>query len=100
LQTIQILEIFVYDSQWKIDSGVTANHELNWDVEAVVEQIWNDLGGTVTRPAIRKELAKVIPAFQDARVTTYVPIFVRRRTVERLQSGHRGGEELKVLAGA
>jgi hypothetical protein len=90
-------EILVSDSQQKIDSGATASNELDWDVESVVDQIWGDLGGTVTRPAIRRELAQVILAFSDARVKTYVPIFVRRQTVERLRSGHQGGPAREAL---
>jgi hypothetical protein len=59
----------------------------DWDVQLVVEQIWSDLGGAVSRTAIRQEVAQVIPAFADARITTYVPIFVRRRTLAQLRTG-------------
>lgn len=58
-----------------------------WDLQLVVEQIWSDLGGAVSRTAIRQEVAEVIPIFADVRITTYVPIFVRRRTVARLRTG-------------
>jgi hypothetical protein len=61
-----------------------------WDVQPVVEQVWSDLGGIVSRTVICRELAEVIPAFEDARITIYVPIFVRRQTVERLRTGLSG----------
>jgi hypothetical protein len=58
----------------------------DWDLQLVVEQVWSDLGGTVSRAAICQELTEVIPTFDDARITTYVPIFVRRLTVARLRA--------------
>lgn len=96
------------DSQPTIDSGATGSGHPDWDVETVVEQVWTDLGGTVSRPAIRREVAEVICAFEDARITTYVPLFVRKRTVERLRigpsrvsmgQGRRAGDEVAVVAG-
>ena len=74
----------------KLESREVAHGDLDWDVESLVEQIWADLGGQVSRLAIRHKVADVVPAFQDARITTYVPIFVRRRTVEQLRAGLSG----------
>ena len=74
----------------KLESGEVVGGSLDWDVESLVEQIWTDLGGQVSRLAIRHQVADVVPAFQDARITTYVPIFVRRRTVEQLRAGLSG----------
>lgn len=71
----------------KLESREVAGDTLDLDVESLVEQIWTDLGGQVSRLAIRHQVADVVPAFQDARITTYVPIFVRRRTVEQLRAG-------------
>ena len=77
-------------SRPELESGEVAGGNLDWDVESLVEQIWTDLGGQVSRLAIRQQVADVVPAFQDARITTYVPIFVRRRTVEQLRAGLSG----------
>ena len=79
------------DNNQRMENGATARRHSEWDVEPVVEQIWSDLGGTVTRPDIRREIDQVLPAFKDARITTYVPIFVRQRTVARLRTGSAGG---------
>ena len=62
-----------------------------WEVEPVVEQVWSDLGGGVTRSDIRREIENVLPIFKGARITTYVPIFVRQRTVARLRTGSAAG---------
>ena len=56
------------------------------DLEAITEQIWGDLEGKTSRADIRRVLAEIAPAYSDARVKTYVPIFLRRDVVRRLQS--------------
>jgi hypothetical protein len=78
------------DNNQRMEHGATAGGRPEWDVEPVVEQIWSDLGGTVTRPDIRREIEQVLPTFEDARITTYVPIFVRQRAVARLRAGLAG----------
>ena len=78
------------ESRPKLEIGEVVGGNLDWDIESLVEQIWTDLGGQVNRLAIRHQVADVVPAFQDARITTYVPIFVRRRTVEQLRAGLSG----------
>jgi hypothetical protein len=75
------------DSKPYSESELFTGIHRDWDVKPVIEQIWKELGGTVSRPAICQELAEVIPAFDNARITTYVPIFVRRRTLARLRTG-------------
>jgi len=75
------------ESEPYTESKPFAGTNPDWDVQLGVEQIWSDLGGTLSRTAIRQEVAEVIPVFDDARITTYVPIFVRRRTLARLRTG-------------
>ena len=48
------------------------------DTEAVVEQIWNDLNGTISRSDIREVISEISLIYNDVRITTYVPIFLRR----------------------
>lgn len=54
-------------------------------LDNLIEQIWRDLGGQVPRQQIRQVAAEVTAEFHDATVTAFVPIFVRRRTRERLK---------------
>ena len=53
-------------------------------VEAIIEQIWDDLGGSASRSDIRTALMEVAPAYEGVRVKTYVPIFLRRDVTRRL----------------
>lgn len=71
----------------KTGTGTDASSYPDWDVETLIEQIWNDLGGTVTRSTIRQVLMEVIPRYESARIQTYVPIFVHKETVKQLRVG-------------
>jgi len=53
------------------------------DIEVVIEQIWDDLNGTTSRSEIRKAITELAPLYEDARITTYVPIFLRRDALRR-----------------
>jgi hypothetical protein len=57
------------------------------DTEAIIEQIWDDLGGATSRSVITETVLEVAPAFQAARVKIYVPIFLRKEVLRRLQGG-------------
>jgi len=54
------------------------------DLEAIIEQIWKDLGDTASRSDIRSVVIEVSPRYADARIFTYVPIFMRKEVLRRL----------------
>ena len=54
--------------------------------DALVEAIWSELAGVADRETIREVAADVAVEFRRASITQFVPIFIRRRTVERLRS--------------
>jgi hypothetical protein len=59
------------------------------DIEAVIEQIWNDLDGTTSYSEIRRVITEVAPLYDDVRITTYVPIFLRRDVLRRFSQYQR-----------
>ena len=59
------------------------------DTEALIEQIWNDLNGTTSRSEIRKVITELAPLYEDVRITTYVPIFLRRDVLRRFSQDQR-----------
>ena len=103
------------EEEGKMNTGVLINEDgpqlmendqaagsSNWDKETIIEQIWRDLGGVTTHEEIRKALMEVAPAYENARVKTFVPIFLRRDVLQRLQDGvvqTYGEEELKLESG-
>ena len=54
--------------------------------EQLVEEIWRDLEGRVTRETIFQVAIEVATRFQAVAVTTFVPIFIRRQTSEQLKA--------------
>jgi hypothetical protein len=68
-----------------VDSAKRVKH-LEKILESVVEDIWRDLDGQVTHEQIRQAANEIATQFHDATVTTFVPIFIRRRTREKLRS--------------
>lgn len=53
--------------------------------ESLIDDIWRDLDGRIDRDQIREVATKVAREFVDATVTSFVPLFIRRRTYERLK---------------
>lgn len=63
------------------------SHEISeWDTETLTELIWTEMRGTVPRPLIRQVLAEVKPKFEDARIKTFVPIFIHRQAITQLRA--------------
>ena len=58
----------------------------DWDVDTIVEQIFSDLNGALARSEIQEILKEVIRKYESARIQIYVPIFIRRDTVNQLKS--------------
>ena len=75
------------ESKPKTGTETVARSSLDWDVETLLEWVWNHMEGTVSRSTIRQVLAEVIPNYESARVQTFVPIFVHKETVKRLRTG-------------
>jgi hypothetical protein len=57
-----------------------------WSIETVSEQILRELNGTVSLATILKVLKEVVPNYERARIQTYVPIFIHRDAIKRLNS--------------
>ncbi len=55
--------------------------------DIMVEAIWHELGGRATYDEIRQVAAEVMgmAEFQNATVTTFLPILIHRRTREKLK---------------
>ena len=54
------------------------------DLEVIIEQIWKDLRGRASRSDIRGVVIEVALRYADARVFTYVPIFMGKEVRRRL----------------
>ena len=52
---------------------------------ALIESIWKELNGRVDRDYIRRAILEASEKFQHAPIKTFIPIFIRRYVLERLQ---------------
>jgi len=53
--------------------------------DMLVEAIWRELERQSPRERVRCVVAEIANGFQDAKVKTFLPIFIRRRAIERLK---------------
>jgi hypothetical protein len=60
--------------------------QTEWNVDTIIEQIWSELNGAVVRSVIQDVLLEVVPRYEEARIQTFVPIFIRRDAVQRLEN--------------
>lgn len=52
---------------------------------AIVEAIWSDLDGRIERKQVYETAVAIAQSFAGATVTTFLPLFIRRRTYEQLK---------------
>ena len=74
------------ESELELGENAVYRIQGDWDVDTVTEQIWSDLKGTVARARIQEVIKDVIPKYEGARIQIYVPLFIRRDTVNQLKS--------------
>ena len=53
--------------------------------DALVEALWQDLDGQVSRQQIARAVTQIAAKFEQATVTAFVPIFIQRQALERLR---------------
>lgn len=74
------MQPFTSQSRASISSSEVA------DLELLVEQIWRDLKGDALRTRIQQVVIEVAASFDYATVKAYVPLFIRRVTLQRLRA--------------
>ena len=62
------------------------NDWADWDIDSLTEQILVELNGAASRSTIQEVLSEVLPRYENVRIQTFVPIFVRRDVIERLRA--------------
>ncbi len=74
------------ESKLKVGNSAVSKNQTDWPIDTITEQIWNELNGAVTRSTIHEVLTEVVANYENARIQTFVPIFVRRDAVKRLRA--------------
>ena len=57
------------------------------DLDVIIEQIWADLEGTASHSVITELVNEVFPRYANARIKTYIPIFLSKEVRRRLLLG-------------
>ena len=65
----------------------TDTDRVSWDEEKVIEQVWKDFHGMVTRSTIEQLISEVIQKYKGALIRTYIPILVQKEVVDQLRAG-------------
>ena len=73
------------DSELKLRNDSENKNNTDWNIDKIANEILSDLNGSVTLSVIQETLEQVIPRYESARIQTYVPIFIRREAVKRMQ---------------
>ncbi|MGB3715859.1 MAG: CYTH domain-containing protein [Candidatus Promineifilaceae bacterium] len=58
----------------------------DWDVEAIVEQVWSNLDGRLPRSTIGTTVVRLLQKYDDAVIRIYVPLLVHREATELLRT--------------
>ena len=53
--------------------------------QTFVDDLWQNLEGKISQDQIRKIAIEIAEEFQDATITAYIPILLRRRVRDRLK---------------
>lgn len=53
--------------------------------DSLVEKLWHDLDGQVSRQRIARAVTEIAARFEKAAVTAFVPIFIHRQALEHLR---------------
>ena len=58
---------------------------MNNENDSIIEKVWQDLDGQLSREQIGQTVTEIALKYQDATVQAFVPIFIHRQAVERLK---------------
>lgn len=58
--------------------------------DAIIEKVWQDLGGQLSREQVRRTVTAITLEYRDAAVQAFVPIFIHRQAVEALKKQLNG----------
>ncbi|MCB8922679.1 MAG: hypothetical protein H6662_13920 [Ardenticatenaceae bacterium] len=53
--------------------------------DLLIEKVWRDLDGQLSREQVGRVVAEVSLGYQDAKVKAFLPILIHRQAVERLK---------------
>ena len=74
------------NSELKLRNDSVSINKTDWDIDKIASEILHDLNGSVSLSIIQETLKEVIPRYESAPIQIFVPVFIRREAVKRLQA--------------
>ncbi|HRV92702.1 MAG TPA: hypothetical protein P5526_11105 [Anaerolineae bacterium] len=68
-----------------VNDEAAAGDVNNYVNDQLIEKIWCELGKQNSYEQIHQAALEVAAEFRDAAITTFIPIFIHRRTLEKLR---------------
>ena len=62
------------------------------DLDIVVELVWLDLPGTISRDTVRQTVSSLYKEYDEAKVRTFIPVIIQRRAKALLLQGSNNGQ--------
>jgi len=81
-----MLKTKMADSELKLRNDSVSKNKTDWDIDKIANEILHDLNGSFSLSIIQETLVEVIPRYESAPIQIFVPIFIRREAVKRLQA--------------
>jgi len=74
------------DSELKLRNDSESKNNTDWNIDKIANEILHDLNGSFSLSIIQEMLVEVIPRYESAPIQIFVPIFIRREALKRLQT--------------
>ncbi len=74
------------NSELKLRNDSVSNNKTDWDIDKIANEIFHDLKGSISLSIIQETLKEMIPRYESAPIQIFVPVFIRREAVKRLQA--------------
>jgi hypothetical protein len=81
-----MLKTKLANSELKLRNDSVSKNKTDWDIDKIANEILHDLNGSVSLSFIQETLKELIPRYESAPIQKYVPVFIRREAVKRLQA--------------
>lgn len=57
----------------------------DWNINAMIEELFNEMNGSVSRSIVEQTLVTLFANYEDAPIKRFVPILVRRQAKDLLR---------------
>jgi len=81
-----MLKTKMANSELKLRNDSVSNNKTDWDIDKIANEIFHDLKGSISLSIIQETLKEMIPRYESAPIQIFVPVFIRREAVKRLQA--------------